>query len=67
MLSPMNIQPFLRGNSARHAGIVLIAQPVWMTFFSPLAGGLSDKIEPRVVVSICMGFFCGGLVPVHVH
>jgi hypothetical protein len=67
MFSTMNIQPFLRGYSARHAGIVLIALPEWRAFFSPLAGGLSDKIEPRVVASIGMGFFCGGLVPVHVH
>lgn len=36
------------------AGLILIAQPIIMTLFSPLAGMLSDKTEPRKVASIGM-------------
>jgi MFS family permease len=32
-----------------------------MAFFSPIAGRLSDKIEPRAVASIGMGFTATGL------
>jgi MFS family permease len=38
-----------------------VAQPLVMTIFSPFAGRLSDRIEPRVVASIGMGFTAGGL------
>jgi len=41
--------------------MVLISQPVVMAAFSPLVGKLSDKIEPRVVASIGMGFSAAGL------
>jgi MFS family permease len=44
------------------AGLVLIAQPVIMTVVSPVAGRLSDRIEPRVMASIGMGFTFAGLV-----
>lgn len=36
------------------AGRVLIAQPIMQATFSPLAGWLSDRIEPRVVASLGM-------------
>jgi EmrB/QacA subfamily drug resistance transporter len=52
---------YLKGFTAQHAGMVLISQPVVMAAFSPLAGRLSDKIEPRVVASIGMGFSAAGL------
>jgi MFS family permease len=42
--------------------MVLISQLVVMAAFSPLAGRLSDKIEPRVVASIGMGFSAAGLL-----
>jgi hypothetical protein len=32
--------------------MVLIAQPIVMAMFSPMAGKLSDKIEPRVIASL---------------
>ena len=35
------------GYSPSHAGLVLIAQPIVMALFSPIAGFLSDKIEPQ--------------------
>ena len=47
---------YIKGFTPQHAGMVLIAQPVVMAVFSPLAGRLSDRIEPRVVASLGMGF-----------
>jgi EmrB/QacA subfamily drug resistance transporter len=43
------------------AGSILVAQPIVMTLFSPLAGRLSDSIEPRVVASVGMGIICAAL------
>ncbi len=40
--------------SPSEAGLILIAQPAVMTLLSPLAGKLSDKIEPRIVASAGM-------------
>jgi MFS family permease len=50
-----------KGLTPEHAGMILISQPVVMAVFSPLAGRVSDKIEPRVVASIGMGFTALGL------
>ncbi len=44
----------IRGLSAQNAGLILIAQPVVQAIFSPIAGRLSDRIEPRIVASIGM-------------
>jgi MFS family permease len=54
---------YIKGVSPRGAGLVLIAQPAMMTIFSPLAGRLSDRIEPRVVASLGMAFTALGLIP----
>jgi len=40
--------------SAKDTGLLLIAQPVFMAIFSPLAGKLSDKNEPQIIASIGM-------------
>jgi EmrB/QacA subfamily drug resistance transporter len=53
---------YLKGFTPQHAGMILISQPVVMALFSPFAGRLSDKIEPRVVASIGMGFTVAGLL-----
>jgi EmrB/QacA subfamily drug resistance transporter len=53
---------FIKGLSPDRAGLILIAQPVIMTVFSPLAGRLSDRIEPRVVSSVGMAMCTVGLV-----
>jgi EmrB/QacA subfamily drug resistance transporter len=45
---------YIKGLSPQEAGTVLIAQPVMMALFSPLAGRLSDRIEPRVLSSLGM-------------
>jgi MFS family permease len=47
--------------SPQEAGIVLVAQPIVQATFSPLAGWLSDRVEPRIVASIGMGFTALGL------
>jgi EmrB/QacA subfamily drug resistance transporter len=45
---------YLKGMSPQAAGSVLMAQPVMMALLSPLAGRLSDHIEPRLIASIGM-------------
>ena len=52
----------IKGYAPREAGLVLIFQPLVMAAFSPLAGRLSDKIEPRIVASAGMGLTSGGLI-----
>jgi EmrB/QacA subfamily drug resistance transporter len=44
----------IKGLSAQVAGIVLVSQPLIMAAFSPLAGRLSDRIEPRIVATVGM-------------
>lgn len=52
---------YIKGFTPRTAGLVLIAQPVVMALFSPMAGRLSDRLEPRVVASLGMGLCASGL------
>jgi EmrB/QacA subfamily drug resistance transporter len=47
--------------SPAEAGLILVAQPVMMTILSPLAGKLSDKIEPRIVATAGMAITVIGL------
>jgi MFS family permease len=53
---------YIQGLTPQHAGMILVSQPAVMAVFSPFAGRLSDRIEPRVVASIGMGFTAAGLV-----
>jgi EmrB/QacA subfamily drug resistance transporter len=53
---------YIKGFTPQHAGLILISQPVVMAIFSPFAGRLSDKIEPRIVASLGMGFTAAGLL-----
>ena len=46
---------YIKGLNAQEAGVILVAQPVVMAALSPVAGRLSDRIEPRVVASLGMG------------
>jgi EmrB/QacA subfamily drug resistance transporter len=48
--------------SAEKAGIILVSQPVVMAAFSPLAGRLSDRIEPQVIASMGMAITSVGLL-----
>jgi MFS family permease len=52
----------VKGFDPQTAGLILVAQPVVMAAFSPVAGRLSDKIEPRVVASAGMAFTTAGLL-----
>lgn len=53
---------YIKGYLPQQAGIVLIAQPVTMTILSPLAGRLSDRIQPRIIASIGMSLTGFGLL-----
>jgi MFS family permease len=53
---------YIKGMTPRSAGIILISQPVMMALFSPLAGRLSDKIEPRIIASVGMATTAIGLL-----
>jgi EmrB/QacA subfamily drug resistance transporter len=44
----------LKGLSPQEAGLVLVSQPIIQAIFSPMAGRLSDKTEPRTVASLGM-------------
>jgi EmrB/QacA subfamily drug resistance transporter len=46
---------YIKGLTPTLAGFVMIAHPVVQTILSPVAGKLSDRMEPRVVSSIGMG------------
>ena len=52
---------YVKHLSPWNAGLVLLAQPVMMAAFSPLAGRLSDRVEPRIVASIGMAMTASGL------
>ncbi|MGE5390860.1 MAG: MFS transporter [Deltaproteobacteria bacterium] len=52
---------YIKGLTAIQAGYILVFQPVIMFIFSPFAGRLSDRVEPRLVASVGMGFCALGL------
>ncbi|MEW6771369.1 MAG: MFS transporter [Bacillota bacterium] len=52
---------YIKGLAEQSAGFVLVSQPVVMAVFSPFAGRLSDRIEPRLVASTGMALTAAGL------
>jgi len=52
---------YIKALTPQEAGLVLVVQPVMQAVFSPLAGRLSDRVEPRIVASIGMGITVVGL------
>ncbi|MEW6265229.1 MAG: MFS transporter [Thermodesulfobacteriota bacterium] len=52
---------YIKGLSPQQAGLILIAQPIMQALFSPLAGRLSDRIEPRILASVGMAVTALGL------
>jgi EmrB/QacA subfamily drug resistance transporter len=52
---------YLKGFSPQTAGLILMAQPVVMTIGSPIAGRLSDRIEPGIIASIGMAVLTIGI------
>jgi len=53
---------YLKGMPPRNAGMLLMTQPVVMAVFSPLAGRLSDRIEPRLLASAGMAVTVVGML-----
>jgi MFS family permease len=53
---------FVKGLNAQQAGLVLIAGVVLQTALSPFGGRLSDRVQPRWVVSGGMGLCVVGLI-----
>jgi EmrB/QacA subfamily drug resistance transporter len=52
----------IKGFSPQFAGTILVAQPLMMTLLSPIAGKLSDKIEPRLLATAGMLICTVGLL-----
>ncbi|MBN1678525.1 MAG: MFS transporter [Candidatus Thermoplasmatota archaeon] len=50
-----------KGIGVEKAGIILVSQPIVMAVFSPLAGKLSDVVEPQIIASIGMATSAVGL------
>lgn len=44
----------IKGLSPQTTGIVMVVQPIMMTVFSPIAGRMSDRFEPRFVATAGM-------------
>jgi EmrB/QacA subfamily drug resistance transporter len=54
---------YIKGLDPEQAGLVLIASPIVQAVFSPIAGRLSDRMEPRKVAAIGMAITMFGLIP----
>jgi EmrB/QacA subfamily drug resistance transporter len=52
---------YTKGLSPQAAGLVLLSMPAVQAVFSPVAGRLSDKIEPRILASAGMAITTIGL------
>ncbi len=52
---------YIKGLTPQSAGLILVSQPVIQAVFSPFAGWLSDRIEPRIVASMGMALTTIGL------
>jgi EmrB/QacA subfamily drug resistance transporter len=52
---------YIKGYPPQTAGLILVAQPLVMTLFSPVAGRLSDRIEPRIIASTGMAVMAIGV------
>jgi MFS family permease len=53
---------YIKGFTPEHAGMILMIQPFLQIIFSPIAGSLSDKFEPRVLASAGMAMTTTGLL-----
>ncbi|HOJ42535.1 MAG TPA: MFS transporter [Syntrophorhabdaceae bacterium] len=51
----------IKNFSPQTTGVVLVAQPIMQAILSPLAGKVSDRIEPRIVASSGMAVTALGL------
>jgi MFS family permease len=53
---------YIQGCSPQTTGLVMLTQMVFMAVFSPVAGRISDRIEPRIIASVGMALMFLGLV-----
>jgi EmrB/QacA subfamily drug resistance transporter len=53
---------YLKGLDARSAGLIMISQPIAMALLSPIAGKLSDRVNPGIIASTGMGLTAVGLI-----
>jgi EmrB/QacA subfamily drug resistance transporter len=53
---------YLKGFPPRHAGLILLSQPLLQVIASPVAGGLADRMEPAKVASTGMLTSSAGLL-----
>jgi EmrB/QacA subfamily drug resistance transporter len=53
---------YIKSLTPEQAGLILVAQPVIQVICSPIAGSLSDRIEPRIVASTGMALTTTGLI-----
>jgi len=53
---------YIKGMSPQTAGSVLMAQPVMMALLSPMAGRLSDRVEPRILATAGMSISVLGVL-----
>jgi len=52
---------YIKSYSPQNVGLILMSQSIAQTLFSPFAGRLTDKIEPKMVASVGMGLTIIGL------
>jgi EmrB/QacA subfamily drug resistance transporter len=52
---------YIKGFTAETAGLILMAQPIVQTILSPVAGKISDRVEPQIVATIGMAVTTLGL------
>ncbi|MBN2187382.1 MAG: MFS transporter [Dehalococcoidia bacterium] len=52
---------YVKGLEPQSAGFIMVAMPAVQAIFSPFAGRLSDRIEPRVIASAGMALTTVGL------
>ena len=53
---------YIKGLDPQSAGLILVAQPIVMAFFAPIAGRLSDRIQPQKLASLGMTLSTVGLL-----
>ncbi|RKY40547.1 MAG: MFS transporter, partial [Candidatus Omnitrophota bacterium] len=53
---------YVKGLSPQDTGLILVSQPVVMAIFSPFAGRLSDRVEPRIIASAGMALTVASLL-----
>jgi predicted MFS family arabinose efflux permease len=53
---------YIKGLSPQDTGFVLLSQPAIQAIFSPIAGRISDKIQPRTIVSASLVIALVGLL-----